>query len=236
MVRGESALRGRSRCPLCRHPLGAGDLFPVFHYLMAKGRCRYCKGKIPVRYFWSEVTLAGVFAGLFLRYGWTGETLWFMGFSSILLGISLADWDCCEIPPGFLWTAGIWWGALLPLLAQGVWLAAARGLAGACALGGGVLAITLVLDYLLGKESMGGGDIKLYAVAGLYLGPGKGLLMLIVSCLLGLGCCIWKQRSRIPLGPWISLACILTFFMGDPAVNWYLSLFPWEVPWAGFLF
>lgn len=223
MVHGGSALSGRSRCPFCGHKLGARDLLPVFSYAASAGRCRYCGKKISIRYFLTEILMAVVFAGLFLHYQWKWETLCYMGLSCILLGISLVDLETYRIPRKFLWAAVLWWLVFLPFLTKGVFSEAFRGLAGALFLGGTLLSAVLLMDRILGKESMGGGDVKLYAVTGLYVGIGRGVFLLLLSCVLGLFYCILKRKSRIPLAPSISLACIATLFWGEAVVDWYLG-------------
>ena len=79
-------------------------------------------------------------------------------------------------------------------------------------------------DRLLGKESMGGGDIKLFFMTSLYLGLLQGLFSLILSCIVGLVIAAVMRRKRVPFGPAISLAAFLSLLYGESFVNWYLSL------------
>ena len=99
-----------------------------------------------------------------------------------------------------------------------------RDLGGALLLGGGLLILSLVFDKITGKEGLGGGDIKLFFVTGLYLGALRGLLCLIVSCLVGLAFAGFRKNRKIPFGPAISIGIVLTLFFGDPVIRWYLGL------------
>ena len=98
------------------------------------------------------------------------------------------------------------------------------GLIGGFVIGGGMLFLSLLFDHLLGKESMGGGDIKLFFMTSLYLGLLQGLFSLILSCIVGLVIAAVMQRKRVPFGPAISLAAFLSLLYGESFVNWYLSL------------
>jgi leader peptidase (prepilin peptidase)/N-methyltransferase len=98
------------------------------------------------------------------------------------------------------------------------------GLIGGLAIGGGMLAVSLLFDRLLGKESMGGGDIKLFFMTSLYLGLAQGLFSLILSCIIGLIIAGVMRKQKVPFGPAISLAAFLSLLYGESFVNWYLSL------------
>ena len=120
------------------------------------------------------------------------------------------------------------WVAALPFLRPG-WAEIARSvLAGLC-FGGGILLMSIVMDKLLGKESLGGGDVKLFAVVGLYLGFAGGLFTVLLSCVLGLGFALVQARrgragQPIPFGPSISLAAALMLLFGQGIIQWYTGL------------
>ena len=91
-----------------------------------------------------------------------------------------------------------------------------------------LLLLVLLADKLLGRETMGGGDIKLVAVLGLHFGPLQTLFLLILSCVLGLalGAAMKKAKDApFPFGPALALAGWLTALCGAPLVSWYLSFF-----------
>ena len=91
-----------------------------------------------------------------------------------------------------------------------------------------MLGLTLLFDKILGKETMGGGDIKLFAVTGLYLGAAASLFALFFSCILGLLMGAVRNRNQkgapIPFGPSIALASYVMLLYGERLVNWYLGL------------
>ena len=108
IVRHEDWIHGRSKCDACGHVLGWRDLIPVFTYLLAKGRCRYCGAKIPSDCLWTEAGLGLLFVFFAEWFGLSMETVRAMGLASILLGLSLVDLESYEIPDGFI-IAGIVW-------------------------------------------------------------------------------------------------------------------------------
>lgn len=99
-----------------------------------------------------------------------------------------------------------------------------HSLGGGLVIGGGLLVLSAIFDHVTGKEGLGGGDVKLFFVAGIYLGALGGLLCVIVSCFLGLVFAAIRKNQKIPFGPAISAAMVLTLFFGEPVIQWYLSL------------
>lgn len=221
----KSWTKGKSICPACRHELHTRDLIPLLSYIFSKGKCRYCGEKISPRYPLTELGLAVIFVAVFLRYGFTLYTLDIMVLASCLFTLSLIDLDTMTIPDRFL---------IIPAVCQlvyayyyggfaSVWYALWHGLT----LGGAVLLISLFMDKVLKKESMGGGDIKLLFVLGLFLDLPECLLLLVFSCVFGLVMALLLRRSEkaFPFGPALSAGMLLTLMVGAPIVNWYLGLF-----------
>ena len=87
-----------------------------------------------------------------------------------------------------------------------------------------MLLISLVFDKLTGKESLGGGDIKLLFMTGLYMRPGVTLFSLILSCFVGLFIALGLKKDKIPFGPSISIAVFLSILFGSEFVAWYTGL------------
>ena len=245
IVHNESVLKGRSHCAVCGHTLGIADLIPVFSWLFLGGRCRYCKEKISPRYVAAELVCGCGFVLSFLRYGVSWHTLQVIVLFCILLALSLTDFEIYEIPDRFILAGIIWYlvssklmdrrlsltGMTVSILPEGEYLSLPAwgqnllaGLIGGLAIGGGMLFLSLLFDHLLGKESMGGGDIKLFFMTSLYLGLLQGLFSLILSCIVGLVIAAVMRRKRVPFGPAISLAAFLSLLYGESFVNWYLSL------------
>ena len=221
LAHGESIARGRSHCAVCGHTLAAKDLIPLVSWLTLRGKCRYCGEPISPRYPAVELVSGLYYASILLRYDVSWDALRFLILGSLLLTASLVDLDTMELPDGLLLAA-----ALLALLRlPGGWKSA---LLGAVAISVPLLLLVLLADKLLGRETMGGGDIKLVAVLGLHFGPLQTLFLLILSCVLGLvlGAAMKKAKdSPFPFGPALALAGWLTALCGAPLVSWYLSFF-----------
>ncbi len=234
IARGESFITGRSHCASCGHPLSAGDLVPIFSYLALRGKCRYCGEKVSPRYMLTELFLAAAFVCLVLRFGASGEALRYMGLAVILLGLSLVDLETFRIPDGFILAGIIWWAVTIPLVwgegREGQLLLRTgtdpvSGLIGGFGIGILMLLMVLLFDRISGKETMGGGDIKLFFMTGLYLGPAVGFFNLILSCVIGLLFVAVTRKKKIPFGPSISLAAFVSLFVGRAVISWYIGLF-----------
>lgn len=225
LLSGESALAGRSHCDSCGHVLNAPDLVPLFSWLFLKGRCRYCGAKVPAECFFTEL-LAGIGCCLIVyRFDLSVMSLRGVLLGLILLTMALTDLHGWIIPDRlqiagclvFLVTA-----FLLPEPVSRI----LHGLLFGTVLGGGMLLLSLLFDRLTGKESLGGGDIKLFFMTGLYLNSAWELLFyLILSCLLGLGLAALRKSQRLPFGPAIAAACFVMILYGDVMTRWYTGLF-----------
>lgn len=226
LVHHESVWKGRSHCARCGHTLSALDLIPVVSYACLKGRCRYCGEKISPRYPAAELLCGAVFVSLVSRYGLGWEAGRLLLLSCVLLVAALTDLESMEIPDRLHAAAILIWLAFLPLAPVPL-DEALFGALGAFGVAGPLLLIVLLADKALGRESMGGGDLKLLFVTGLYFGWAGTLLLLILACLLGL---IFAALARaggreFPFAPSICAAAWLVMLAGQPIVDWYLGLF-----------
>lgn len=226
---GESVLRGRSHCPDCGHVLGAGDLVPILSWLFLRGRCRYCGKKIPARYPLTEAVFALLTLLCLLRFdlSWLCLRNWIL--LCCLFCLSLTDLECMIIPDVCLIIAAAVWGIFLPLTGMG-WPAVRGGLLAGLIFGGGLLGLSLLMDRILKRDSLGGGDIKLFAVLGLYLGIVGTLFMTVLACLLGLLFAVLRRgrgggSEPFPFGPAIAAAGTVMLLCGEPLIQWYTGLF-----------
>ena len=227
IARGEKWTTGRSRCPDCGHVLGFLDLIPLLSWLFLRGRCRHCGARIPARYFLAELFFAALTVGCLLRFGLTVLCLRSWGFLCCLFLLSLVDMETSEIPDGCLIAAAVIWLLTLPFLWNG-WKDLLLHVAAGAAYGVAILLLSLALDRILKKESLGGGDVKLLAVIGLYLGFVQTLFCLMLACVLGLLQALLTGRThekQFPFGPALSAAAALMLFFGGPLAAWYLGLF-----------
>lgn len=225
MVHKESVWKGRSHCVSCGHSLQAMDLIPVFSYLFLRGRCRYCGKKVSPRYMLTEVLLAIVFVSLVWKYDLSFLTLRYLVLACILLGLSLVDVDSYEIPNGFILAGILWWLITLPFMETTITEQMKIGGIGGGSIGGGMLLFSLLMDKILQKESMGGGDIKLFFMLGLYFGAPLSLFNLIISCFVGLLLVVLMRKNKIPFGPAIALASWVSLLWGSDIVTWYVGMF-----------
>ena len=226
IAHGESFLHGRSHCPSCGHVLGVMDLIPVFSWLMLKGRCRYCHAKVSARYELTEIIFSLLTLTVLLRYDLTVECLRNYILICCLFCLSLVDLETLTIPDGCLILPLAAWIFTAPFLYER-WQTAGIDLLTGFLCGAVMLGLSLAMDAVLKRESMGGGDIKLYALAGIYLGPVRTLFMVLCSCVLGLAAAGLTGRRRgeaFPFGPAIAAASAGMLFWGQPLADWYLGL------------
>lgn len=232
IVHGESVLRGRSHCDHCGHTLGAGDLVPIFSYLFLRGRCRYCGEKTPVQCLWTELISSAVFVSLLLKFDISLQALEALLFACILLGSAFADLEGYIIPDRFV-AAGIAVRAVFVALSGDVAHAALDSVIGGGSIALALLAVVLLIEKRMKREAMGGGDLKLLFVTGLFLGWQKNLLCLFLACILGIVFGIATAKARagnedakiFPWGPSIALAAWLSMLFGEELIGLYLGLF-----------
>ena len=225
MAAGKDWVHGHSECDSCGAQLDWKDLIPIFSYLSSGGKCRHCGAKIPVSCIIGEVLMAVYFVLSVWIYGFSGEALRCMGLACILLGLSVVDLAIYEIPDEFIIAGIVLWLITIPIC-QRPWLEELKfGLLGGFGIGGGMLLLSLIFDRIIKRDSLGGGDIKLFFMTGLYLGIGAGFFSLILSCIVGLGFVVLLKKEKIPFGPAISIATAVSMLCGNAVVGWYLGLF-----------
>lgn len=228
LARGEKwSGNSRSACPSCGHTLTAADLVPLFSWLFLNGKCRHCGAPISRRYPLTEATLALIYVALLFKFGLTVQLITPMIFASCLFCLSLVDFDTQIIPDRF---HVIPLALRIPeLLLCGGFRGLIAGITPGLIIAGSVLAISLVMDRILKKDTMGGGDIKLLFVIGCFLSLPECLLMVMIACVIGIvmASILMKLDSEtpFPFGPALSIATVVTMLVGSPIVNWYLSLF-----------
>lgn len=242
---GLSLLFPPSRCPQCLNRLKAYDNVPVFGWLWLRGRCRYCRNAIAVRYPLVEAATGILFLLVFLKFGSIGETLgyWqtlgYCAFLSWLLALSLIDLDTMTLPNSLTQS-----GLLAGLVFKGaIGFLTANNLAGSInqvmsGIVGAVLgiwlfdAIIVVGSIVFGQAAMGGGDAKLAAMMGAWLGWKYLLLAGFLACAVGsfvgggaIALGLLNRRQPMPFGPFLALGAALTVFFGQDILATYLQLF-----------
>jgi len=232
LPRGESVVFPASHCPACNTPIRPTDNVPVLSYLWLRGRCRACRAAISPRYPAIEL-LHGLVALLIVhRFGLTAEAAVWGIVSAALIAVIFIDIDH-QIIPDVITLPGMALGvvAASSLLSTG-WVDSVTGLL----LGGGLFyAIAVLSEVILKKEGMGGGDIKLVAMIGAFLGWRGMLLTILLASLSGsvIGLIlIARGRDRsapIPFGPFLSIGALIVLFFGDALFAWYADVVLAEV-------
>lgn len=222
----ESVLKGRSHCPACGKTLTFFELIPIFGYLFLRGRCRKCGAPIPIRCLFTELLGGLVYVAVYCKFGWSFVTLEYLLLFSALLPVALIDADQMEIPDGILLFLVVVFAAFFYPHGN-VKDRAESALYGSVLIGGGLFVISFLLASLLKKETLGGGDVKLFFVLALFTGLGQGLLLVIFSCIAGLLFALTRRKGRereFPFGPAIAAAALFTLLAGQELIDLYLSL------------
>ncbi|MEY8354662.1 prepilin peptidase [Lachnospiraceae bacterium 54-53] len=234
IVSGEDFLRGRSHCDRCGHVLTGRDLIPIVSWFLLKGKCRWCGERVSVRCPITEILCAAAFAGLVLRYDISLQTLQYLILTVLLLTAALVDYDSGVIPNGLLLAMIVDWLAFTPFLNGGGFVQnLAYGLAGGLIASVPLLLLSLLMDLVLKKESMGGGDIKLFFAAGLFFSWRGVLFLIILSCILGIVFALATRKTTgneenpkaFPFGPAIAAGVYVSLLAAEPLMDMYFNLF-----------
>jgi len=210
-----------SHCPNCEHKLNALDLIPILGFLINRGSCRYCKEKISIQYPIIELIIAIIFLFLFNKFGLCIYFVKYAVITSLLIIVTLIDLKTQEIPDGL-----IIFGLIAGLLFNLYYIKSdmLQGILGFL-LGGG----TFLIIAMVTQGAMGGGDIKLMAVLGLFFGWKMIILIALLSFLLGaiislilIATKIKGRKDFIPFGPFISIAALITIFYGQQIFQLYM--------------
>jgi leader peptidase (prepilin peptidase)/N-methyltransferase len=225
---GQSILFPASRCQGCETPIRAYDNIPVLSYLLLRGRCRACGAVISARYPLVEGLMGVMLVLLLYRFDVSPALAVYAVFVGALIVITFIDIDH-QIIPDVISLPGIVLGVVFALLGVGPPLV--DSVIGVL-LGGGLLwAVAAGYHAVTGREGMGGGDIKLLAMIGAFLGWRAVLVTVLLGSLTGAvvgGAIIFYQggdsRVPIPFGPFLAAGAVCALFFGDALIEWYLHL------------
>ena len=224
----ESIVFPGSHCPRCGHPIRFYDNIPVVSYLLLGGKCRDCGAPISIQYPLVEgITALGSFL-LFLRFGPSIAYLIYFAFLCGLIVITVIDLYH-QIIPDVISLPGIVAGLLASLVLPGItfW----NSLVGALLGGGSLFVVATVYQWLFKREGMGGGDVKLLAMIGAFLGWKAVILTILLSSFIGsvVGILIILVKGKdfkyaIPFGPFLAAGAVISLGWGGRIIGWYLSL------------
>ncbi len=228
MPKNESVVSPPSHCPHCSYQIRWYDNIPLMSYLLLRGKCRGCGAHISVQYPLVEMINGIVTLSLFLRFGPTLVFAVLFMFCSALVVITFIDIEH-QIIPDEISLSGIVVGFVLSFfLKDPSWIDSLLGIL----LGGGsLLLVAYSYQWLTGKDGMGGGDIKLLAMMGAFLGwkaiPFIIFASSLVGSLLGVSIMLFQKKDSklaIPFGPYLAFGAVLYIFYGKPLIRWYLGL------------
>jgi len=233
--RNISIITPSSRCPSCDNPISPRDNIPILSYMFLGGRCRVCKARISFRYPLVEFLNAVFYVLVLWRFGFGWHSLVYFVFCSSLILISFIDLNFQIIPdvitlPGI--PMGIVFGGFLLInpFMRDLSLGLKSSLTGAFIGFGLFYLIAVAGSHIFKKEAMGGGDIKLMAMVGGFLGW-KGVILTtflgsLSGAIVGVLMILFKVRghgSRIPFGPFLALGSMITLFYGQEIFYWYIG-------------
>lgn len=212
-----------SHCGHCKTPVAAYDNLPVVSWFILKGRCRHCQQPFSFRYPFIEILTGLLFVYVWHTFGWSAETLWWLGFSSILWAIFWIDFD-----QQFIFNVMTYPSILAGIVYNGTKGSPEIAFWGILAAFLSFELIILLSLVILQKEGMGGGDIKLAMVLGAWLGPSQLLVALAIAFTLGSvvggALLITRKSSRpFPFGPFLVVGGLLTMSIGENLWAWYIN-------------
>jgi len=218
----ESVIRPPSHCPRCGIGLRWYDNIPIVSWLVLRGRCRGCRAPISIQYPIIELATALIWGFMVWRYGASLEALRGAALATVLLGIAMTDARAYIIPDEFS-LGGLALGILFALAAGKQALGVA--LLGA-AVGFGMLwLIAIAGEWMFKQEAMGGGDIKMMAMVGAFLGWQGTLLTVFLGALIGslifVPLSLIGRKQLVPFGIFLAIGAAATYLVGPAILTWY---------------
>jgi len=194
LPRGLSIVKPRSHCPNCKTELRARDLVPLLSFLWQRGKCRYCGARISWRYFWVELATGSLFWGIYWRYGWSWDTLFYVLFAAALIAAFFIDLEHFLIPDGlnvFMLALGV--ARNVMLIAENnpqAWVVVGGwklpyALVGAIVCTAIFATIAVMGRVMFRKDAMGFGDVKLARAIGTMMPLNLALLAFAGAVALG---------------------------------------------------
>ena len=218
----ENIATERSHCMKCGNKIKWYDLVPLVSYILLRGKCRHCKEKISVQYPLVEFANGIGYVWIFATNGINADSILFCLCASALIVLSVIDWRTYEIPVGiniFIFLLGVvrvflhFNNIVYYLVGMVI-----------------VSVPLLILFYATKGRGIGGGDMKLMAVCGLFLGWKEIILAFLLGCIIGSVVHIIRMRVSkcdhvLALGPYLSIGVVLAMLWGNQWITWYFSQF-----------
>ena len=217
----QSLLRPPSTCPRCKQRIAWRDNIPVVSWLWLRGKCRWCHKPISAQYPLIEALVGGLWGAAVLAYGPNLHALSAALFGTILLGIAITDARHYLIPDEYT-LVGVALGLLLSLNG-GVpgFLDAVIGAGAGFAL---LWVVAQAGAWVFKEEAMGGGDVKMMAMVGSFVGWRGVLLTVFAGAALGSAIFVplsFKKKRLVPFGVFLAVGAAVTYVFGDTIIAWY---------------
>jgi leader peptidase (prepilin peptidase)/N-methyltransferase len=220
LPRRQSVIAPGSHCPACAAPIAALDNIPILSFLLLGGRCRCCRTAISSRYLIVESAMGGGAVALVARFGPTLEMIRFALLAFLLLVAVWTDVEHRIIPNAVTY----------PGIALGLLCSALVGDGHSAFLASCGTAAVLLGVVLGSRGGMGGGDVKLAAMIGAFLGGAAAIVALCCAVALGAaaGLVLIALRLRngkqtIPFGPALAAGALIAVFAGHDLVRWCVA-------------
>ena len=215
-----------STCPKCHHKIRFYENVPVISWLFLKGKCSQCKNSISIRYPLVEATTALLSLVIANQYGVSVETLLLLILTWGLICLTLIDFDHMLLPDQIVMPL-LWLGLLVNV--TGTFVPLSDAVIGAAVGYMSLFSVFWLFKLITGKEGMGYGDFKLFALFGAWLGwqllPILILMASVVGAIVGISLMLFKNHTReqaIPFGPYLAIAGWITLLWGDGIWSWYI--------------
>jgi leader peptidase (prepilin peptidase) / N-methyltransferase len=234
----------RSHCPACKEPVRWYDNLPIISYIILKAKCRSCRTRISAQYIFVEALSGYLFVKLFLLFGLTPQYFFYTTLLCLLLVSTWVDFKWQIIPDEtnfFGMICALLLSTLFPGLhgQSGHFAGFLESLIGLLVGGALIYAVGVYGEFRFKKEAMGGGDVKLLAMIGAFLGWKLSVLTFFLAPFFGSVIGIYakyvKKQEIIPYGPFLSLGAVVALFAGDKILGhlfgstdipaWYALLF-----------
>jgi len=226
--RNLSIVKPRSFCPRCRAQILWYENIPIVSYLALGGRCRGCGAHIPLRYPFVEGAGALLALVAVNRFGCTINAAFAYAFFMALTAITFIDWDCRIIPDHLsipFIIIGVVWSFVNPALTL------ASSVLGALAGGGGLYLIGALYKLARKTDGMGGGDVKLMAMIGAFLGLKLVVPVILIASFAGAvyGVVLLASgkgaKTAVAFGSFLAPAAVVCLLYGERLLSLYFRGF-----------
>jgi leader peptidase (prepilin peptidase)/N-methyltransferase len=223
LPKGYSIVKPGSFCPYCTRPVKWYDNVPVLSYIILGGRCRWCGHRIPFRYVLVELVIPVTGVLIYMKYSFGAEFLFYWFFTMLLAGASFIDLEN-RLIPDVITIPGTVLGIIAALVSdRTALLDLSIGVTGSIAgVFSGILlmlAMAIAGQAMFKKEALGGGDVKLMAMIGAFLGWEKVILTFFMAPLVGSVAGLYHKyksgENMMPYGPYLSIAAFINIFAGS---------------------